>query len=134
MRTRVFNWMMVGLFVLWFAVIVPGHQRGAIALPGEKAVRGDEVGAGSGFFGGSSCPLCVFDEEEGASGDEPTKAPTERCAICYITGVLDVPLVVDLTPPPLWLVDDLPYQVAVEEVYVSEVVNEVRGRGPPIIL
>ncbi|MCG8520752.1 MAG: hypothetical protein MI744_00925, partial [Pseudomonadales bacterium] len=87
------------------------------------------------FFSGSSCPLCVFDEEKNGEGEEkPTKAPTERCAICYITGVLDVPLVVDLTPPPLWLVDDLPYQVVVEELYISDVVNEVRGRGPPAIL
>ncbi|WP_145076728.1 hypothetical protein [Poriferisphaera corsica] len=138
MRTREFKWLMVGLFVLWFAVVVPGHQRGAIALPGERAARGDEFGAGGGIFGdglfsGSGCPLCVVDENGKTEGEEePYKAPTERCAICYITGVLDVPLVIDLTPPPLWEVDYLPLEDRESVIYISAVFSPISGRAPPL--
>ncbi len=122
---------MIGVFTLWFAVIMPGHQRGSIALPGERSVNEDgkltEVG-------GASCPLCLDDEGDSGApfeGEGPGKKdPVQKCAICYLTGVLDCPPPMDLDAVRMGVVDEVVF-VWVEKVDAFEGSVVVRDRGPP---
>ena len=77
MRSSVLRYLVIAWTILWFAVIVPGHQRGAILLPGS-------AGAGSSPTDQSPqvrLPSCCATQE--TKGKNPVPAPLRSgCAVC----------------------------------------------------
>lgn len=89
MSSRPFHVAMLLFVTLWFGVIAPGHERGAVRLPGSD---GCHATTSASATAGRAC--CALLEE--AEQDEPQRSedPASCCAICYLNGTLDV-------PPPL---------------------------------
>ncbi len=84
---------------MWFGMIMPGHQRGGVALPGAESGLTGPIAAAP------SCPMCVA--LEGDSDDAPPSSdPASGCAICFLKGVLHQPPAISLAPPPAELVGE----------------------------
>ncbi len=121
-------------FALWFGVIVPGHKRGLVLLPGGKpqvTVKQSEEA--------QPCPLakimgrsssCCCPPSDSSDAPQPG-APVTHCAICYLTGVLDVPPAPDFAPKPLELVQVLAWPQS-DVVEATESVRTYLGRAPPL--
>lgn len=84
----------------WLNVVVPGHTRGCVALPGESCPA---CGQRAGDAGSSCCDMP--DGQPAASHSHPTPRhdPARHCAICYFAARLSLPVVFDFTHPPLGL-------------------------------
>lgn len=87
----------VMLVLVWFVVIAPGHQRGALTLPGPSDARTV-----------ACCPLSAVggtpsgSEEPGDSPPAPPcHDPAQSCAICQLVTTLAAPPHLDLTTPSL---------------------------------
>lgn len=119
------HWAVLVWFALWMGVIMPGHTRGAVRLPGM-----DEApdGASCCCSADSGC-----DTTDGGDENDKTPAdPAKCCAICYVNATLN-------TPPPLTLYT--PYLGQLDEIaYVSHggiaphqclVPDPYRARPPP---
>jgi len=131
MRSTAFNNMAVVWLALWFGVIVPGHKRGLVLLPGGTPPPATRPQAGE------TCPLAQM---KGGTGTccptsnapavpSPT-GPASHCAVCYLTGVLDVPPAPDLTPKPLELLQILPWPKPIT-VASASTTHIYLGRAPP---
>lgn len=82
---------------LWFGIVVPGHERGQIVLPGYQPP------SHCGADAGEPPPRAARSDCCPAPGNDDSKrpgGPVERCAICYIVATLTVPLPIDLAPRP----------------------------------
>src|SRR4051812_27410049 len=91
MRGRIGRVALLIFQALWLNVILPGHTRGIITLPGAACAD-----SGSGC-----CAKAKSSEQE-----TPAK-PNRRaaaCAVCFFAARLSTPDVVDLSPPPLGLI------------------------------
>lgn len=106
----------------YFGIFLPGHDRGAITLPG-----GERSGSGP------ACPLCI------STGSESTQVPEEDsnqrggggcCAICQSIATLDAPPTFAFDPPEMGLLDllDAPVATALRD---QNDLTAVRSRGPP---
>jgi hypothetical protein len=111
------HWLRIAILVfeaLWLNVLVPGHQRGCVAVPGAQS---------------ATCPLC-----DCAAADQPkSHAPVDRsaaCAICFFAAHLSVPPTIDLTLPPLQLLGLIEGQSA-RNLVARLVQIPFDGRGPP---
>jgi hypothetical protein len=118
------RWLVLVWFTLWMGVIMPGHTRGAVRLPG----------AGEATACESCCCATACCETDRGDGNSETPAdPARCCAVCYINATLN-------TPPPLTLYT--PYLGQLDEVvYIScggvaphacGVPDPYRARPPPI--
>jgi hypothetical protein len=114
---------------IWLNVIVPGHVRGMITVPGSQPRPTTPAPASSG-----GC--CAGSHSPGSSGGErgePTKPPQRAvlCAICQFAARLTPPPVVDLTPPQLELLETLP---AIDPAVVASIalLPTYDGRAPPV--
>jgi len=113
------RWLRIAILVfeaLWLNVLVPGHQRGCIQVPGAQAV--------------ASCPLC---EPHSSPVDSKSHAPIDRsgtCAICFFAAHLSVPPRIDFTLPPLQLLGLVEAQTA-RNLVARLVQVPFDGRGPP---
>jgi hypothetical protein len=107
---------------LWLNVIVPGHQRGAVALPGEpcRACEPQATTAGP----------CCDDAPARRNPDQPHRDPARHCAICYFAARVLPPVVVDLTPPPLRLLEVRPVPAPPIRILIP-FHPTYDGRGPP---
>ncbi|MEM1445561.1 MAG: hypothetical protein AAGF84_05855 [Planctomycetota bacterium] len=116
--------------VPFFAVIAPGHQRGAIKTPGSE-----DLAAGIASISTPKCVLCVF--VAGFGDQDPAEIPVSPsnqagdCAICHFNGTL-------LNPPPFELPNlkpvriDLPLATAPEASWAIAVASDQASpRGPP---
>ena len=75
--------------LLWFNVVVPGHTRGMLTMPGGK---GSEK---------SGVESCCSSRSAGPNKDhKPTREQQRRCAVCYVAATYSVPVVlaIDLRP------------------------------------
>ena len=119
---RCFRILLLLFEALWLNVIVPGHQRGAVPLPGEKCAACEAQVA-------DCCPDHSTDPappaKEKGRGD-----PAQHCAICYFAARLCVPSVIDLSPPPLRLVEQLPFP-APHTRDAAPFIPSYYERGPP---
>jgi hypothetical protein len=101
----------------WLNVMVPGHSRGAVVVPGW-----DRVAQAPSLHG--CCPT-------GPTRDNtPTPGDRAHCAVCFFVAQLSTPPAIDLTPPPLALVEALPPE-CVQIVHVAATPLPFDGRGPP---
>jgi len=98
---------------LWLCVIVPGHTRGIVVLPGSSD--------------GSCC------QTPGKSKPADSDAPARRanCAICSFAARITPAIPIDLTPPPLELLSREPAPPA--HVWPSvEIRLTCLERAPPV--
>jgi len=115
-RNRWLSLTLVIVEAIWLNVVVPGHQRGCIQLPGVAAI-----------------PVCPFCAAAATSHDSKSSSPTgpaATCAICFFAAHLSIPPTIDLTPPPLrpaGLVD----APAIHSLISRQAQIPFDGRGPP---
>lgn len=112
---------LTGFVLLWFAVIVPGHQRGTLRLPGGDAI--------------SSCCKMKSGRMTVDHGEqqprESTPTPVRDCAICQFTLTLDAPPLPDLFTPESQPLAILPVE-RTGRSDVEPLLDIWRERGPPI--
>ena len=129
MRSRSLRILLIGIFSLWFGIIVPGHERGAIRVAGADA---NEAADGSCHtVKKSACDHCPT--QSVPSGDQPAKVPSDpsqHCAICKFIGVLDAPTVIQFALPTVELMGILD-PPALTSIASLSVLSIDRGRGPP---
>jgi hypothetical protein len=137
MNSSTFHRFAIIWLALWFGVIVPGHKRGLVLLPGggERAASTTVVTQDD-----EPCPLAQMMAVSGKccpSSRTPSQSspggPASHCAVCYITGVLDVPLPPDFAPRPLELIQILPWPKPVT-VASAPTTHIYQGRAPPTSL
>lgn len=109
---------------LWLNVIVPGHRRGVIALPGEHCQDG-------------GCQIAQLDgccDMPGPSGksnqSNDKRDPAQHCLICYFAARVTAPPVVDFTLPPLQLLEQLPPPLPAQVTSYTTIAT-YDGRAPP---
>jgi hypothetical protein len=123
MRWRTLRVAILVFQALWLNVIVPGHRRGAVALPGEACAACE-----------APAPVTKCCEmEHGRRQDAPVPRgdPARHCAICFFAARVTPPDVIDLTPPPLRFA----HQVALPSAEIRTsmaVAAPYDGRGPPV--
>src|SRR5437868_11941263 len=69
---------------LWLCVIVPGHTRGVVVLPGTTI-------------------SCCKSPEKSRPADSNSPTRQKNCAICNFAARITPAIPIDLTPPPLEL-------------------------------
>ena len=109
---------------LWLNVIVPGHRRGQVALPGETCAACEKP---------VSVAECC-DMERGSKHQDapaPKGDPAQHCAICFFTARVTPPDVIDLTPPPLRFAYRAPVLAAEIRTSITDVPT-YDGRAPPV--
>src|SRR5260370_12650942 len=116
MSHRLFRVVLLLFAAAWFGVVVPGHRRGQILLPGAKSCCA------------AAMPL------RGAAPSGPTREPLPNraaCAICHFMAMLDLPVSIQQDAPVLGFshisdcifLDQVPALVSPPPVF---------PRGPPI--
>ena len=107
---------------LWLNVIVPGHTRGVVTLPGFEPAYAET----------SSHGCCAGSSEPDQSDDpQPGDGRAANCAICFFAARLTLPATIDLTPTPLELLEtrELP---RARTLVSLQPIPAYLGRGPPI--
>jgi hypothetical protein len=116
----------------WLAVVLPGHTRGVVTLPGYKAATCESASM-------PAMPDCCSSEralpsDRGLPSDRKSAPDPDRaahCAICFFAARLTMSPVVDLAPAPLRLVRVLP--PVDSEYWISlNCLPTYLGRAPPI--
>ncbi|MEQ9453704.1 MAG: hypothetical protein RLN76_03810 [Phycisphaeraceae bacterium] len=121
MNSNKLRWLMITWCVLWFAVILPGHKRGAIALPGE-AQNAANV---------SFCPLC--DLIKTSPDGNPLQPCSGGCLICHLKAGLNTPPPAMVFDPIIILLDDLPLILEPSQIDTIEPSHIIAGRAPPVV-
>lgn len=116
---RTLRWAFIFFQCLWLNVVVPGHTRGAMAVPGSK-----RVGAVVSNAGG-----CC--KAKSASQQEAPLDPS-RCAVCHYALGLSLPPVYSYDHRPAGLIGLLPVP-AVQSVAPADVHPAFFERGPPVM-
>ena len=123
----------VGIFAfvlfqaLWLNVILPGHTRGLITVPGSDPASCHSTKRAAA----SSHSCCPSSSRPDPSGDpKPGDGRAARCAVCFFAARLTLPTTIDLTPAPLELLEvrDVP---AGESLVALDCFPTYLGRGPP---
>jgi hypothetical protein len=129
MRSRSLRILLLGVFSLWFGVIVPGHERGAIRMPGTepKAAAGEPT-----CHTQKNCQHCPTTGQPLTPSDNAPADPSSHCAICHFIGVLDAPVALTFTIPEAELLASLP-PTAYQSIAGVAVLSVDRGRGPPTL-
>jgi hypothetical protein len=98
---------MFALYVLaWFGVVVPGHTRGMLTMPG---------GAGDSPSVRGSCCAASPEPEQPC---KPTRDQQRRCAVCYVAANYTVPVVhaFDLDPADWVAITNVAAQAQLESL------------------
>jgi hypothetical protein len=94
-RSRHFRVAFLAFQFLWLNVIVPGHRRGVVSLPGMEC---SACAADAGHTVHACCP-------SGPKSPQPIPADkADRCAICFFAARLSPTVAIDFTHPPLRLI------------------------------
>jgi len=123
-RSRWFNLAILLFEAFFLNVVVPGHQRGVVQLPGSDAKLGQ------------TCPFCCCDgptapnHSQNSKSDTPEK-PTGTCAICAFAAQLSLPPVFDCTLTRLMLLCPVADQIPSPPV-ARIILLPFDERGPPI--
>src|SRR5262245_34256916 len=102
---------------LWLNVILPGHTRGAIALPGYEATSTASHGC------------CTPQDHDSRDRQKPTDRAA-RCAVCFFAVRLTLPDAIDLNPAALGLAGDAPDE-SHDAIASIDLRLTYLGRGPP---
>lgn len=124
MRRRVTRILALAWVFVWFGIVLPGHDRGAITLPTPAQAGASEE---------ATCPLCVAtgSAETDAGDDKECPAPSGACcAVCQFMATLSTPPVFVFDPPDTDLLDMLePVQIV--EWFSLSAPRIGLARGPP---
>jgi hypothetical protein len=131
MRWRPGHLALIVFQALWLNVIVPGHTRGIVTLPGTEC--------GSAHEGQESCcaeqprPACHADGGRQDSEHPYRRPDASHCAICSFSARLSTPPVIDLR-----LTDFKRLQIVVPcvvaEVTEIDLFATYFGRAPPVCI
>jgi hypothetical protein len=127
MRSRALRIAILVFEALWLNVVVPGHTRGSVALPGERCPSCERCAADP------ISPCCDMPEGQPVASHPhsvPHRDPARHCAICYFAARLSLPVVFDFTHPPLGLLGAAAPQPAGHIVSIPFVAT-YDGRAPP---
>jgi hypothetical protein len=110
MSSRRLRWLVLCFTFVWFGMLVPVHQRGAITLPGTAALpAGDGAGHCSRMSDPSSaCHKRLQDQQKDRSDGKRTPARTGGCAVCHFIVALHAPPPVVSVEARLGLLESLP--------------------------
>jgi hypothetical protein len=107
----------------WLNVVLPGHTRGIVTIPGY------EPAAGEACHDRSAC--CPADERDGEKSRE--RRDRERhCAVCQFAAKLSTPPTIDYSLPPLALLE-LARIAEPELAFVPPPILAFDSRGPPMV-
>ena len=111
--------LILGFYVfVWFNLVVPGHTRGIITIPG----KGQETSLES-----SSC--CSTKPVKTKDG-KPTPAQQRQCAVCYVAATYTIPVVHTFHIDLLGLIQIL-HDRAISQLLVREYPTPFWPIGPP---
>ena len=126
MPGRWFHKTMLAAAVLWFGMVLPGHERGAIRVPGAQSKSADTTACER-----TCCHRTSSNPDERGIPESPIDSGGD-CAVCHLIGTLDTP-----TPPILAPVQaDLIALVATAPTRsVATIESPFRhsGRAPPLL-
>ncbi len=122
MRCRAGRIALLVFQAVWLNVILPGHQRGALTLPGD-------VDSCNSCQTTTPCPQCASGNPE--TKRVPTPGDKARCALCFFAVRLTIPATVDLTAPLHGFVERLvfPTPAVCESLFRNPT---YLGRAPPL--
>lgn len=86
MHSKTFRILFLSFLCLWFGVIVPGHERGQIKLPGTPDVSA--VKSCCAMRGGSLVMMDFTSDPD--RKPKPTREDQKRCAMCQLIATLQV--------------------------------------------
>ncbi len=138
MKSRNLRILLLAIFGLWFGVIVPGHERGAITVPGYKpACHGVVCEQPARAVGETAkkvavCGDCPTDAKQSTPTEGSKRERARHCAVCQLVGVLGAPAVIHFTPPTVELIGSLPLPAYVSVVGI-DLSDSIRSRGPPAV-
>jgi len=120
LKPPLFRLLLVLLSVGWFAVYVPGHERGRVAVPGTQANQAE------------TCPMGVHCESGRSEGPDkqPDDPPGSDCAVCDIVAKLTFPAPSDLNAPSVGTLS-LSIRHADHLVLSPAAARSYDPRGPP---
>ena len=123
MRWRPGHLALILFQAFWLNVVIPGHTRGAVALPG--------CDGGSCIDSSVSAARpasCCHTGESSRSKSFPSRS--SRCAICAFAARMTLPPVVDFAPPKLGLLAWASTEPAHEALSLAPAAA-YDGRAPP---
>jgi hypothetical protein len=110
---RAFTVILLVVEALFFNVVLPGHARGMIQLPGSD-----------------NCPACCAARHQSQKQSPCDNERTTHCAICAFAAGLVVPPPIDFAPPPTALLAILAPPAAQHFEFASLPLPYF-GRAPP---
>lgn len=116
-------------FTLWMGVVMPGHTRGVVRLPGM-----DNTQSAAAHCCCDTAGTCDMTDAtaESETNDDPPADPAKCCAVCYLTATLNTPPPVTLYTPYLGQLDELAYlSRAAQAPHQRRSPDLYRGRPPP---
>ncbi len=131
-------WLVTGWAILWFVVISPAHQRGAIELPMTAWQKAQLKQAAT-----KPVSSCCAHAQAGVLADGPTQSNTtpqkpapnpKRCAVCHINMLLPQVPVLHITLPELGLLAVSIPALVCDLVEQIEHPNTGDARAPPHII
>ena len=115
-------WSIILFQFLWLNVVIPGHTRGMITVPGSFANCAPEPSAEV------CCPITAGGDRD----NENTPTPEQRrcCAVCYVAAGYTLPPIFQIDLTPADLIHDAP-QRAVTQVASHHTPLPYFPNGPP---
>lgn len=121
-------------FAGWLLMVMPGHKRGIVTLPGSEAAAQQascceptpDCCQPTAPAPDASC--CTLD-----AGTDPSRPidPAKHCAICFLKAHLTDPPPVTFYTPFLGELDELDYEVEPSLTASLAAPERSRGRAPP---
>lgn len=115
---RVLRWSFILFQFVWLNIVLPGHTRGAITMPGSKPA--------------ASCGSCCASPVKSDKPHKPTPDEQRRCAVCYFAAGYTIPVVFHFDLKP----NGATVAIAVEHAEQIAGLNLLRtydANGPPVL-
>lgn len=115
----------------WLLLVMPGHKRGVVQLPGAAA---QQAASSSCCEPTPSCcdtPLSCCDNATETGAPARPIDPAKHCAICFLKSHLTDPPAVTLYTPYLGELDELSYLIESSILDALATPKLLRGRAPP---
>jgi hypothetical protein len=115
MHSRAFRILLLAVVAVWYAAVLPGHQRGVVQLPGAPS---------------DACCQGSRSDHPGDPAEAPAGSP-RTCAVCFYMGALLQAAPPDLGIAPLGLTDRHLDPVPPAPITVPQLPTYL-GRAPPL--
>jgi hypothetical protein len=120
MRSRAARIAVLLFQALWLNVILPGHRRGIVALPGSEC---------------ESCRLACAPACHHSPGDSKDSVPVDpaaHCAICHFAAMLSLPPAIEVAPTTHRFLELRPAPI-IERSASVPFPGTYDGRAPPAL-